>query len=103
MLKWIDDLYTGPGIEDAMEVIQAVNNGEQEEERYLITLPTNPANLMDFFKADALKNPHVYELCPAIIGVAVSKEEAMELSKQILMECYEKTGGFHIKDFIENR
>ena len=35
-----------------------------------------------------------------VVGIAEGKEEALDMMTLIIMECYERTGGCKVKDFI---
>lgn len=103
MLKWYDHLYVGEGILDAEEIRAKLDGNKLTFGVYLLTLSDNPKHLMEILPAASLKQEWARELCPAIFGMAGSKEDAIELACSILKEVYDATGAFGIEDYLKNR
>ena len=66
----------------------------------MLTLPESEENIMDIYPAfvllqHGLKNKDVF-----IIGIAEGKEEAYKVFEEIVMDCYEKSGTFKLKDVL---
>ena len=47
---------------------------------YLLALPENQRNLLEFYSAKELKNPYLREHPPMIVGIAFGKDEALFLT-----------------------
>src|SRR5699024_5716676 len=103
MLRWIENYYVGSSVRKPEEMKEKINSGFFAPGIYLLTLSDNPNNLLEFLPAASLKQKAVYRLCPTIIGIAWGKEEAIELTCQILKEVYERTGSFRVEDYLKNR
>lgn len=103
MLKWYDNLYIGEGISDAEKIQARLNENRLTLGIYLLTLSDHPKHLMEILPAASLKQKRVRELCPAIFGMAGSKEDAIDLACSILKTVYDATGDFGIEDYLKNR
>ena len=58
---------------------------------------------MEIVPAVMLIQRTAYDLCPAIIGMAKGKEEAIELAAKIAEEVWKETGSFDIEEYMKNR
>lgn len=103
MLMWNEHLYIGEGIRNADKVRAGLNENKLTPGVYLLTFSENPYHLMEILPAISLKQEWARRLCPAIFGMAGSKEDAIELACRILREVYDTTGGFNIEDYLKNR
>lgn len=103
MLEWEENYFTGEGIREPENIRRKIEEGRPAAGIYLLTLPGNPRNLMEILPALNLMQSWCRELCPKIIGMARGKEEAVELSRRILMESYRKTGTFQVNEYLKNR
>lgn len=103
MLKWVSNYYAGCSIQKPEELKSKINSGAFLPGVYLLTLPRNPDNILEIIPALSLMQRPVYDLCPVVIGVASGKEEAMDLACGIIGEVYEKTGSFHMEEYVKNR
>lgn len=103
MLRWIDNLYVSSEIRSPEEWIRKVNERKGPAALFLLTLPANPANVLEIVPAMLLRQPHMYENCQEIIGMALGKSGAVQLSAEILEKCYNKTGAFRLEEYIKNR
>ncbi len=103
MLRWIENYYVGSSIRKPEEMKKKIDSGFFAPGIYLLTLAGNPDNLMEFLPAASLKQEALRRLCPTVIGMALGKEEAIELTCRILEEVYDRTGSFRVEDYLKNR
>jgi len=67
---------------------------------YVVTLSTNPNNLLDIYAAKELIQPHYKKAELSVIGLAASLDDAMELVTDIIQEVYSKTNSFNIREYL---
>lgn len=103
MLTWEENYFAGVGVQEPELIRKKIQEGKDVPGIYLLTLPRNPENVMEILPAVNLNQYSSRELCPKIFGIARGKEEALELSRRILMESYRKTGSFQIQEYLKNR
>lgn len=66
---------------------------------YIIILPSNDENLLEIITYKDAIFYKAYEDAFAV-GIAVGKQDAIELVSDILWDVYKKTGSFRVKDYI---
>ena len=101
MLEWYRHLYTGKKIRPRLgEVIGKLNDGIPVSNVYLITRATSPHNQLDIISSFYLLQKTVERRLPEVVGLALGREEAIELVADIVREVYEATGEAEIKDYL---
>ncbi|MDO5389528.1 MAG: hypothetical protein Q4F24_00375 [Eubacteriales bacterium] len=104
MLNWYENLYVSERASKKLKrTISRINRQKVTPEIYVLTFPSNDKNVIDIVSANVLLQTAVRKRCPKIIGLAKGKEDALELMQTILMETYKCTGGFCVKEYLENR
>ena len=103
MLRWQKQLYTGEKVKEPHKIRRKIEAGKFVPGIYLLTLSENPANVMEIIPAAMLLQRSYVGICPAIIGMAKGKDEAMELVRSIIEEVYGATGSFSVSEYLENR
>lgn len=106
MLKWLgwkDNFYIDNSVKDPDKIRRAVDRRKPAPGIYLLTLSDTPGNILEIIPASLLLQKTLRCLCPPVIGMAKGKDSAIELSVRILEEVYKSTGGFQIKEYMENR
>ncbi|HIZ23683.1 MAG TPA: hypothetical protein IAA21_12990 [Candidatus Blautia faecigallinarum] len=103
MLRWIENYYVGSSIKKPEEQKRKMDSGFFAPGIYLLTLSEHPDHLLEFVPAVLLNQKALLCRCPLVIGIALGKEEAMELTCRILMEVYRQTGSFQVEDYLKNR
>lgn len=66
----------------------------------LITYAANGQDLFDLLPAKELKIPYRKEQELYVLGMAGSKEEAIGLVQDMVMEVYRETGGFDVRAYF---
>lgn len=105
-MKWYRPLYLGEKAKAAkLKTMKKVKEKRVQRDTYFITLPSNPANLLDIISANQLLWPYYRRRRVRkkiwVIGIAKGKEEAFELVRTIVDEVYQKTGGFDIREYLK--
>ena len=104
LLDWYENLYVSEQASKKLKrTISRINRKKITPEIYVLTFPSNDKNVMDIVSTNILLQTAVRRRCPKIIGLAKGKEDALELMQTILMETYEHTGDFCVKEYLEDR
>lgn len=104
MLRWYENLYVSERASKKLKrTISRINRRKITPEIYVLTFPSNDKNIMDIVPTNVLLQRMVRKRCPEIIGIAKGKEDALKLMQTIVMETYENTGDFCVKEYLENR
>lgn len=103
MLRWNKRLYIGANVKEPEKIKEKINQNKFVPGIFLITLSSNPDNLLEIISALMLKQDTLRSLCPEIIGIAHGKEEAMKLVESILNQVYQETGTFQVQNYLKNR
>lgn len=103
MLKWRDEYVVGEGIRGHVQIQSKINAGKLVPGIWLITLPTNPRNLLDVIPAALLVQRNLYEHCPEIIGMAKSQEQAFEIVRDLVDYVYQKSGDVALREYLNDR
>jgi hypothetical protein len=102
MIRWADKLYQSEGIKQTKlnKLKKIIEKGKLTFEIYCITYASNPDNLFDIMNANELLFPYYKRKDMYIIGLAESKLEAEFLVKDMLMEIYNNTGTFKVREYF---
>lgn len=106
MLKWLgwkEKFYIDNSIKDPDKIRRAVDRKKPAPGVYLLTLSDTPGNILEIIPASLMLQKTLRRLCPPVLGMAKGKDSAMELAVMIIEEVYHNTGGFQIKEYMENR
>ena len=76
-----------------------IKSGKAQPGVYVISPAASQNDLLDIIPSFMLRAGRYRET--EILGIAFTKEEAMELCAQIIMDVYDKTGGFDVKAYIQ--
>ena len=102
MIKWADNMYFSDGIHKnkRKKIMKSIENGALKFEVYCITFAMNTNNLFDIINVNELLFPYYQRKEIYIIGLANSREEAKELAADMLVELYNKTGDFKVREYF---
>ncbi len=104
MLEWYQNLYVSDLASKHMRrTIRRINQNRITPDIFVLTLPGNENNVMDIIPSKTLLQEPARKRCNMIIGLAKGIDDAYELMQKILMETYENTGNFHVKDYLKDR
>ena len=100
-MDWYTQLRVSEDLEKKKDkIIDKIEHGAGTPGVYLITLASNEKNLLDIFAADQLLWPVMHRLCPMIIGMTKSYDEAAEMAAAWILEAHEKTGSFQVEPYL---
>ncbi len=100
-MQWAENLYlTEKTAKKKNRIIQKANRGIGMVNIYLVTLASNPENLLDIFHAAHLKQPGFYKQDLTVVGIAAGYDEAVDLASRIVNDVYQSTGGFIVRDYF---
>ncbi len=103
-MKWYQELYAGESIKEKTDKIKwKIKHNAGQLQIYVITLASNPQNLMDIIPAWELMQKHYPKKNIWIVGLAKGYNEAVEVVIRILMEVYEHTGAFGVREYLVNK
>ncbi len=104
MLEWYKKLYVGENAKkDAVKVKRRLNHGKLQMNMFLVTYASNPENLFDIIGTEQLLQKTVHRRCPMIVGLASSKEEAIQIVQQIIEETYAKQNDVDVRRYLNDR
>lgn len=104
VMKWYRDLYLGERVKKkAGRIRWKVEHNAGQLGIYLLTLPTNKQNLLDIIPASNLVQKGYPKSGLFVIGIEKGYEDAAYMAASVVMEVYEKTGGFDVTAYIQKR
>ncbi len=103
MLKWREHYLVGKGIRGHANIQARINSGKPVPGIWLLTLSNHPDNALEIVQAAQLFQSGLYDRCPEIIGMARGKNQAIEMVREMVEECYQKTGEVRLKEYLNNR
>ena len=104
MLEWYKKLYIGENAKkDAAKAKWRLNHGKLQMNMFLVTYASNPENLLEIIGTEQLLQKTISRRCPMIVGLAASKEEAMQIVQQIVEETYAKQNDADVRRYLSER
>lgn len=101
MIQWASRLYVGDKLKKKRDkAIASINNRRATYNVYCIALASHPGNLFDIMDANELLFPHYQKSDIKIVGLANGKEEAINLVHDMIMEMYNNTGDFKVREYF---
>lgn len=103
-MKWYDNLYIGESIRGKEKRIRwKLEHNKITLSIYVITLASNPNNLLDMIPSKDLLQKSYPKQHLKIIGLAKGYEEGIDLICQIIQETYEKTGNTDVYSYLKEK
>lgn len=100
-MVWYKYLYADDSIIHKKEKIKwKILHNAGQINMYVITLSQNDANLLEIISTIELMQKAYPKKEMFVVGIARGYDNASELACRIVMEVYEKTGGFRVKDYL---
>ncbi len=101
MIQWASKLYIGEKlIKKKDKAISRINKRKVTVGIYCIAFASGPHNLFDIMDANELLFPHYKKADITIVGLARGKDEALNLVHDMLIEVYNKTGAFKVREYF---
>lgn len=103
-MRWYEDLYAGESIRQKTAKIKwKIRHNAGQIDIYVITLASNPMNLLDIIPAQELMQKAYPKKELYVVGLAHGYEEALEVVTQIIDEVYQQTGGFAVAAYLQHK
>ncbi len=100
-MRWYRSLFVGTTAEKTKnQIVEKLNSNKPQLNVFVLTLPSNEKNLLDIFPSNILLQPYYKKQDYFVVGLAKGYEEALEVMTQIIMDTYNETGGFHVKEYL---
>ncbi|MBR3771718.1 MAG: hypothetical protein IKL07_05565 [Clostridium sp.] len=104
MIKWYPALYLDSVTRKHLNRIKRrMEKGKLTFSVYCIALATNEKNLLDIYSTNELLFPYYKKKGMTVIGLASSKEKALELVVDIINDVYQQTGELDVRTFFNGR
>lgn len=102
MIKWYDNLYVDKLLENKeKKIMNRINEGKLSLHIYCITLASNGNNLFDIMNANELLFNYYKRRDIFILGLALGRENAIEIVAEMVDEIYKNTGDFKVRDYYK--
>lgn len=103
-MRWALNLYTTEKTKKKLpKIMWKMKRRRIQPGIWLITIASNPENLLDIFQSIYYLQPAFLKQNPDIVGIAEDEEAAKELVVQMLQDIYEKNGNFDVRSYFEFR
>jgi len=103
-MRWHKDLYAGASVVPKLNKVKwKIKHNAGQLHVYVITLASNPENLLDIIPSWELLQKRYPKKDMYIIGLAGNYEEALLLAGQIVQEVFVHTKGFDVRSYIQKR
>jgi hypothetical protein len=103
-MEFLSQLYWGKDIPEEYypEIRKSIERGFAKKEYQVITLCKGADQLEIYSGAASLKHGFRYD-DKTVAGIASTREEALEIVRQITEECFQKRGDADLKTFLKDR
>lgn len=100
-MKWYKNLYISEKIElNREDLISDISLNKNVSKRFLITLPANDENMLDIITARMGIMISWREIF--VIGVATTRQEAVNMVAEIVMSVHHETNAFNLKEYFND-
>lgn len=103
-MEWYENLYIGKNAQKESSVlIREIEKGSCPPQVYLLTLASSLQDQVEIISCRNLKFWYSRKKCPMILGLALGKEEALEVLQQIVQDVLQETGGVDIRSYVQSQ
>lgn len=100
-MTWYKEFYVGESIAGKKEKVKwKILHNAGQVDIYVIALGSNPDNLLDIIPSWELMQKYYPKSDMLVVGIDKGYENAMELAGKIVMDVYNKTGNFKVRDYF---
>ena len=104
MIRWMEGLYLGDGVEKKAKRIQAdLEQGKLRLGVYVLMLSTNPKNQLDILPSALLRQSFYRNRELTVVGLAKGYEEALTVLQRITADAVGETGGGNLRSYLQGR
>lgn len=98
---WYRHLYVDEAIIHKLKKIKwKICHNAGQLDLYVISLPDVESNLLEIISTVELMQKHYPKGDLFVVGLAKSYEKARELAAGIVMDIFDKTGKFNVKEYL---
>ncbi len=99
---WYKNLYYGEKAGKHKKLIKfSIKTGHAGLNTFVLTIPSGDGNMFDIYRTVEFKQKIYKDRSIKVVGIAKGKEEAYELTSQIVNDVYTNTGGFDVRNFFQ--
>ena len=103
-MLWYSRLYVGERARKHLfSIIRSIREKKYRPGVFVITPASNGNNILDIYPAPELLLPYYRERDFLIMGIALGYDEAAQVAARIVEDLYQKTGGFDLKELLEDQ
>ena len=103
MIRFIENLYVGDlAARKKKTYIRMIRKGKSQPDLYIITYAASGRDMLDILPTRCLHQKFIRDRLPEIVGIAVGKEEAIGLFRKMVRDCFRKTGGCNVKEYLQS-
>lgn len=100
MIHWSPKLYVGDKLKKKLDkTIESIDSRKITYGVFCITFASNQDNLFDILNANELRLPYYYRTDVYIIGLTKGRKEALHMVHDLLIEVYQNTGEFKVREY----
>ncbi|MFA9463740.1 MAG: hypothetical protein ACERKN_05555 [Velocimicrobium sp.] len=101
MIKWSNELYFDDSIKKKPDKWKKrIEDGRLSHSLYCICLASNEKNLFDIINCNELFFRYYRRNSLYIVGIAKTREDAIDLLQDMIEDIYKKTGDIKVRDFF---
>ncbi|HHX11631.1 MAG TPA: hypothetical protein GX731_02330 [Clostridiales bacterium] len=101
MIHWSPKLYVGDKLKSKLDkTIKSIDNRKVTYGVFCITFASNRDNLFDILNANELRFPYYQRSDIYIVGLTKGREEALVMVQDLLIEVYQNTGEFKVREYF---
>ena len=101
MIVWRRDLYLGEGARDQKwKIIHNVRKHKLQLGAYVIVLSVNGKDTFDLIPTYMLSENSYKGRDIEVLGIALGKDEACELARQMIQDVFDRTGDVNIRGYF---
>lgn len=93
--------YSENALKNKRKIIRCIKHRKYYKDAFIITIPLNESNILDILPAKELMLPHYKHASLDIVGIATTKDEAIDLAVSIIQNMYNDTKAFRIREYIK--
>lgn len=100
-MRWYKQLYIGnKAKEKSKKIISNIKKNKIQIDIFVLTLAINGKDLIDIYPSNVLRQSYYKNQDLLVVGIAKGHDEAIKIVESIVIEVYNATGKYEIRDYI---